>query len=99
MLKTSKQHGPSTRRRLEQYFIIAGTLHDTKVTHILFYGGKEASEQWTALKDQVDQNKLNDPNTVFKAFANSLRRAPVTGRPGRNIYQTSSRPSTRPWLN
>ena len=33
------------RERLQQYFVIAGTPHEAKVTHILFYGGKEASEQ------------------------------------------------------
>ena len=32
------------RERLEQYFMIAGTPNETKVIHILFYGGKEASE-------------------------------------------------------
>ena len=32
------------RERLEQYFVIAGTPNEAKVTHILFYGGKEASE-------------------------------------------------------
>ena len=54
------------RERLKQYFMIAGTPNETKVTHILFYGGKEASEQWTALKDQVERNK-NDADTVLKA--------------------------------
>ena len=65
------------RERLEQYFTIAGTPHEANVTHILFYGGKEASERWTAL----DGNK-DDADTVFKAFAIALRKAPVTGRPG-----------------
>ena len=32
------------RERLEQYFMIAGTPKEARVTHILFYGGKEASE-------------------------------------------------------
>ena len=32
------------RERLEQYFVIAGTPKGAMVTHILFYGGKEASE-------------------------------------------------------
>ena len=59
------------RERLEQYFVIAGTPREAKVTHILFYGGKEASERWTALKDQVEGNK-DDADTVFKAFANSF---------------------------
>ena len=62
------------RERLEQYFIIGGTPNEAKVTHILFYGGKEASEQWTALKDQVEGNK-GDSDTVFKAFANSFEKS------------------------
>ena len=62
------------RERLEQYFMIAGTPREAKVTHILFYGGKEASERWTALKDQVEGNK-DDTDTVFKAFANSFEKS------------------------
>ena len=62
------------RERLEQYFVIAGTPRKAKVTHILFYGGKEASERWTALKDQVEGNKDN-ADTVFKAFANSFEKS------------------------
>ena len=62
------------RERLEQYFVIAGTPNEAKVTHILFYGGKEASERWTALKDQVEGNK-DDSDTVFKAFANSFEKS------------------------
>ena len=46
-----------------------------KVTHILFYGGKEASERWTALKDQVVEDKRMDVETVFKAFANSFKKS------------------------
>ena len=62
------------RERLEQYFVIAGTPNEAKVTHILFYGGKEASERWTALKDQVEGNK-DDSDTVFKAFANGFEKS------------------------
>ena len=62
------------RERLEQYFMIAGTPKEAQVTHILFYGGKEASEQWTALKDQVEGNK-DEADTVFKAFANSFEKS------------------------
>ena len=62
------------RERLEQSFMIAGTPNGAKVTHILFYGSKEASEQWTALKDQVEGDK-DDPDTVFKAFANSFEKS------------------------
>ena len=63
------------RERLEQYFMIASTPEATKVTHILFYGGKEPSDRWTALKDQVDETKLKDAETVFKAFANSFEKS------------------------
>ena len=62
------------RERLEQYFVIAGTPREAWVTHILFYGGKEASERWTALKDQVEGNK-DEADTVFKAFANSFEKS------------------------
>ena len=62
------------RERLEQYFVIAGTPKEVRVTHILFYGGKEASERWTALKDQVEGNK-DEADTVFKAFANSFEKS------------------------
>ena len=55
--------------------MIAGTPQAAKVTHILFYGGKEASERWTTLKYQVDQVKLDDAETVFKAFANSFEKS------------------------
>ena len=44
------------------------------MTHILFYGGKEASERWTALKHQVEGDKDN-PETVFKALANSFEKS------------------------
>ena len=47
--------------------------NEAKVTHILFYGGKEASERWTALKDQVEGNK-DDSDTMFKAFTNSFEK-------------------------
>ena len=62
------------RERLEQYFVIAGTPREARVTHILFYGGKEASERWTALKDQV-QGNIDEADTVFKAFANSFEKS------------------------
>ena len=62
------------RERPEQYFVIAGTPKEARVTHILFYGGKEASERWTALKDQV-QGNIDEADTVFKAFANSFEKS------------------------
>ena len=87
------------RQRLELYFVIASTPQAAKVTHILFYGGKEASERWTTLKDQVVEDKRMDAETVFKAFANSFEKALVTGKPGINTLQTSNRPNTRPRLS
>ena len=86
------------RERLEQYFVIAGTPKEARVTHILFYGGKEASEQWTALKDQVEGNK-DEADTVFKALPIALRKAPVIGRPGTSTCLTSSTTRTKPRLN
>ena len=80
--------------RLEQYFMIAGTPREAKVTHILFYGGKEASEQWTALKDQM---MMQTP--CLRPLPIALRKAPVTGRPGMSTCLTSSRTRTKPWLN
>ena len=62
------------RERLEQYFMIACTPKEARVTHILFYGGKEASERWTALKDQV-QGNIDEADTMFKAFANSFEKS------------------------
>ena len=62
------------RERLVQYFVIAGTPKEAWVTHILFYGGKEASERLTALKDQVQGNK-DEADTMFKAFANSFEKS------------------------
>ena len=55
--------------------MIAGTPQEAKVTHIFFYSGKEASERWTPLKDQVDHTKLDDSETVFKAFANGFEKS------------------------
>ena len=63
------------KERLGQYFVIAMTPEAVKVTHILFYSGKKVSERWTALKDQVDQTKLKDAETVFITFANSFEKS------------------------
>ena len=43
------------KERLEQYFMISHTPKEDKVTHILFFGDKEASERWTALKDLLPE--------------------------------------------
>ena len=85
------------RERLEQYFVIAGTPKEARVTHILFYGGKEASERWTALKDQVEGNK--DEADTLRPLPIALRKAPVIGRPGTSTCLTSSRTRTKPRLN
>ena len=63
------------RERVEQYFVIASTPPQAaKVTHILFYCGKEASERWTALNDQLPEDNKTDAETVFKAFTNSFEK-------------------------
>ena len=63
------------KERLEQYFVITYTPKEDRVTHILFFGGKEPSETWIALKDQVDEDKQSDADTVFKAFANNFEKS------------------------
>ena len=63
------------RERLEQYFMIASTSEEAKVTHILLYGGKEASERWTTFKDQVDTDQQINSEAIFKAFANSFKKS------------------------
>ena len=63
------------KERLEQYFVIAHTSMEDRVTHILLFCGKEASERWTALKDQVDEDKHKDADAVFKAFANNFKKS------------------------
>ena len=62
------------KQRLQQYFMIAHTPKEDRVTHILFFGGKEASERWKALKDQLKEEDQKDPDTVFKLFANSFEK-------------------------
>ena len=41
------------KERLWQYFMITHTPREDRVTHTLFFGGKEASERWTTSKDQI----------------------------------------------
>ena len=57
--------------------VLCDCLHseEAKVTHILFYGGKEASERGIVLKDHVDETKQKDAETVFKAFVNSFEKS------------------------
>ena len=74
MQKTSKLHGPSTGRGWSSTSWLLALPREARVTHILFYGGKEASERWTALKDQVEGN-IDEADTVFKAFANSFEKS------------------------
>ena len=63
------------RERLEQYFVIAGTPREARVTHILFYGGKEASEAMDSLEGPGEGGKKMKQDTVFKAFANSFEKS------------------------
>ena len=63
------------KERLEQYFMIAHTPKEDRVTHILFFGGKETSERWTALKDHMEEDKQTDADEVFKAFVSSFKKS------------------------
>ena len=51
------------------------TLPKKTGSHILFFGGKEASERWTTLKDQVEDAKQSDADIVFKAFTDSFEKS------------------------
>ena len=53
--------------------MIAHTSKADRVTHILFFGGKEASERWTALKDQLPEEAQKNADKVFTAFASSFK--------------------------
>ena len=80
------------RERLEQYFIIAGTPNKAKVTHILFYGGKEASEQWT--KESVSMKAglsrpAHPPKVSDKPFINTFTCDALT-RNGNELYEPPS---------
>ena len=59
------------KERLE----IANTPKPDKVIHNLFYCGKEASERWTTLKDQLSEEDQKDVDEVFKAFANNFEKS------------------------
>ena len=63
------------KQRLQQYFVIAHTPEEDWVTHILFFGGKEASEGREALKNQLKEEEQTDPAKVFKLFANSFEKS------------------------
>ena len=62
-------------QRLTQYFTIAHTPKEDRVTHILFFGGQEASERWETLKEQLDGDDAKDATKVFTAFANSFEKS------------------------
>ena len=55
--------------------MIAHTPEDDRVTHILFFGGKEASERWETMKDQLKEDEQKSPDKVFKLFANSFEKS------------------------
>ena len=63
------------KERLEQYFIIPHTAKQDNVTHIVCFVGKEASERWIALKDQLSEENQKDADEVFKAFASSFEKS------------------------
>ena len=68
--------GPSTRRDWSSTSSSPTLPTKTcKVTHILFFGGNEASKRWIALKDQLSEENQKDTDEVFKAFACSFEKS------------------------
>ena len=63
------------QQRLTQYFTIAHTPKEDRVTHILFFGGQEATERWETLKEQLDEEDQKNSNKVFQAFADSFEKS------------------------
>ena len=63
------------QQRLTQYFTIAHTPKEDRVTHILFFGGQEATERWKTLKEQLDEEDQKDSAKVFQAFADSFEKS------------------------
>ena len=62
-------------KRLNQYFTITHTPKEDRVTHILFFGGQEASERWETLKDQLEGDAEKDADKVLQAFADSFEKS------------------------
>ena len=65
----------SFQQRLTQYFTIAHIPKEDRVTHILFFGGQEATERWETLKEQLDEDDQKNSNKVFQAFADSFEKS------------------------
>ena len=86
------------RKRLEQYFIIAGTpvrprwhIFSSMVARRLQKDGLPWRTRWKGTK--MMQILSSRPLPI------ASRNAPVTGRPGMNTSLTSSSQSIKPWLN
>ena len=60
--------------RFKQYFMIANTPAEDKVTHI-FSLGRRRHLRWTTLKDQLSDADQKDPEKVFTAFANIFEKS------------------------
>ena len=56
--------------------MITHTPKADRVTCILYFCGKEASERWAALKDQLSkENQKEDPDHVLSAFSSSFEKS------------------------
>ena len=55
--------------------MIAHTPKVDRVMHILFFGGKEASERWTALKDQLSKEDQKNADKVFTEFVSNFEKS------------------------
>ena len=62
-------------KRLNQYFTIAHTPKEDRVTHILFFGGQEASERWETLKDELKGDEEKNADKVFQVFTDSFEKS------------------------
>ena len=60
---------------MKLYYSMAHTKEETKVDNILFFGGNEATDRWTTLKDQVSAEDQLKPDKVFTVFTNSFEKS------------------------
>ena len=55
--------------RMKLYYTVANTKEEAKVDTILFFGGTEATDRWTTLKEQLSAENYKSSDKVFTAFA------------------------------
>ena len=73
------------QERLEQYFVFVHIPKADRLTHILFFGDKNASERWTTLKDQLSEEDKKNADKVFTAFASNFEKSSLHWQ-ARNEY-------------